>query len=269
MKKLNTRTKKWMQIVLALLLFVGFVSNAFKGGDNVTGALIGAVLCLVWAVVVYCKHIKGPRNAPAPDVSVSPHYEFVSFNVAGTTFDTDGVSRQALLRKIKFGDAPFENSDSLEVSLRHSTYEGSPCIECRVNDVLIGYVPKAKIDDVMQILGKKGATISAFDVQGGGEVNGECINFGALVVVRAESAPIAHKRSTASAKPVASIGQAHAQNSTKPMSHDVIVHVTKNGNTYHSSWTCQHLSGKKSIAIKRSEAQQQNYKPCKKCYPYQ
>lgn len=126
------------------------------------------------------------ENAPALDAAVPPRYEFVSFNVAGTTFDTDGVSRQALLRKIKFGDAPFENSDSLEVSLRPSTYEGSPCIECRVNDVLIGYVPKAKIDDVMQAIGQKGATISAFDVQGGGRVNGERINFGALVVVRYE-----------------------------------------------------------------------------------
>ena len=113
MKKLNT--KKWMQIVLALLLFVGFVSNAFKGGDNVTGALIGAVLCLVWAIVVYCKPIKGPQTT---------------------------------------------------------------------------------------------------------------------------------------------------QNEST-------VYVTKNGNTYHSIWTCQHLSGKKSFAIKRSEAQQQNYKPCKKCHPYQ
>lgn len=182
--------KRWLLAGGSLLLCVVCAWLGMNATQNAVLAWAGAVVFLICFIRIMRKGVPKhaadidgdePTSAPA-----SPRYKFVTFNVAGTTFDTEGVSRQTILRKIKFGDAPFENSDSLEVALRPSTYEGSPCIECRVNDVLIGYVPKTRISEVMQALKMNGARISAFDVVGGGERDGEKMNYGAQVVVRYE-----------------------------------------------------------------------------------
>lgn len=114
-----------------------------------------------------------------------PTHAFVNFRISGVTYNNDdGMSRQELLRRIKFSEPPFENGDSLNVSLKPSTFKGSLCIECRVNGILIGHVPKDKVESVAQAIEKEGACVSGFRITGGGKIRGEPINYGVEMAVR-------------------------------------------------------------------------------------
>lgn len=118
-----------------------------------------------------------------PDAPKYHHYEF---HVAGVTYKSeDGTPRQEYLRRIDNGIAPFENSDSLDVSLCPFMYKpkGKPeeqAISVRVNGYDIGNVPRESVPAVTEAIHKPGAVISAFKVIGGYEGK----NYGAIVVVR-------------------------------------------------------------------------------------
>ena len=116
----------------------------------------------------------------------APKYQHYEFHVAGVTYKSDdGTPRLEYLRRIDSGIAPFENSDSLDVSLCPYMYkeEGKPeeqAISVRVNGYDIGNVPRESVPAVMEAIHKPGAIISAFKVIGGYEGK----NYGAIVVVR-------------------------------------------------------------------------------------
>lgn len=116
----------------------------------------------------------------------APKYQHYEFHVAGVTYKSDdGTPRREYLRRIDSGIAPFENSDSLDVSLCPYMYkeEGKPeeqAISVRVNGYDIGNVPRESVPAVMEAIHKPGAIISAFKVIGGYEGK----NYGAIVVVR-------------------------------------------------------------------------------------
>lgn len=116
----------------------------------------------------------------------APKYQHYEFHVAGVTYKSeDGTPRQEYLRRIDNGIAPFENSDSLDVSLCPFMYKpkGKPeeqAISVRVNGYDIGNVPRESVPAVMEAIHKPGAIISAFKVIGGYEGK----NYGAIVVVR-------------------------------------------------------------------------------------
>lgn len=116
----------------------------------------------------------------------APKYQHYEFHVAGVTYKSeDGTPRQEYLRRIDKGIAPFENSDSLDVSLCPFMYKpkGKPeeqAISVRVNGYDIGNVPRESVPAVMEAIHKPGAVISAFKAIGGYEGK----NYGAIVVVR-------------------------------------------------------------------------------------
>lgn len=116
----------------------------------------------------------------------APKYQHYEFHVAGVTYKSeDGTPRQEYLRRIDKGIAPFENSDSLDVSLCPFMYKpkGKPeeqAISVRVNGYDIGNVPRESVPAVMEAIHKPGAIISAFKAIGGHEGK----NYGAIVVVR-------------------------------------------------------------------------------------
>lgn len=125
-------------------------------------------------------------DAPARQQPEAPKYQHYEFHVAGVTHNSeDGTPRQEYLRRIDKGIAPFENSDSLDVSLCPFMYKpkGKPeeqAISVRVNGYDIGNVPRESVPAVMEAIHKPGAIISAFKVIGGYEGK----NYGAIVVVR-------------------------------------------------------------------------------------
>lgn len=187
--------KKVLAVLLSALACV-CVWLAVHATKNAAYAWAGAAACAIGAALQWRGRCgKNKKNAmieqpkpqpvsqPMPQPE-KPQYTFVRFKVAGTGFDSDGVSRQTMLRKIKFLDPPFDKSDSLDVRLVPVSFNGEPAIECRVNDFLIGYVPKKQVEEVRATFGKPDIRVSAFDVTGGGALEGEKLNYGAEIVLR-------------------------------------------------------------------------------------
>ena len=117
---------------------------------------------------------------PAPD-NAKPQYSFVNFNVAGVTFNNDdGSSRQYILRKIKFGDPPFEDQDNLTISVRPTEFEGERAYAIEVNGHRIGNAPRAVIPQLDEALNRPDAMVSGFRIVGGGEG----YSYGAEMAVR-------------------------------------------------------------------------------------
>ena len=109
-------------------------------------------------------------------------YKFVTYAVAGTSFDWNGKSRQKELVKIKRRTAPYDKEARVE--LRPGTYKGEETSEVWVNDFMIGHIKKK---DLPQL--ERDAdfidTITAFDVVGGGrDDDGERINYGVRLTIR-------------------------------------------------------------------------------------
>lgn len=166
------------------------------------GAVCTVLLFLAWMKLRKKKKAATPTKAapakpaetpaPAPTVPTGPQYEHIHIKVAGVTFSNDdGMDRQQLLRKIKYGKAPFEDNDNLDVALKVQTFTNSddieePAVGVYVNEYQIGFVPKDLIKDVMYALDQPTATITAIDISGGGTHNGTKYPYGCKVVIRYE-----------------------------------------------------------------------------------
>lgn len=182
-----------LYVVLSAFMAFCAISLAMKATNNIW--IIWTIAAAFVLLTIWLTHRawrllrKIPQKVSSASPSESlPKYVYINFNVSGVTYNNeDGINRQDLLRKIKFGDEPFENSDSLVVALKPSTYKGNLCIECRVNDSMIGYVPKEMVDEVAQAIKKDGVCVSGFSIVGGGKKNGEHIHYGAQVAIRYET----------------------------------------------------------------------------------
>lgn len=176
--------------VICLILAIAFAMGAIGliTTDPAT-AIIGAACALLffwaWRKLRKPKQPKASRKAKASAPDKHPQYQHVQIRVAGVTFrNDDGTDRQQLLRKIKFGDAPFQDNDNLDVLLDSYLYKGDPAIRVMVNGYQIGNVPKEQVAEVQQAMTKPGTRITVFDVVGGGKIDDEQINYGALIVLR-------------------------------------------------------------------------------------
>lgn len=174
-------------LILAAIFALGAIGTLSTDPQTAAmGAVLAVVFLLLWRKLHRPKQTKS-KAAPKGKATVqqSAGYQHIHIHVAGVTYrNDDGSDRQHLLRKIKFGDAPFADNDNLDVQLQSYRYKGEPAIRVLVNGSQIGNVPKEQVTEVQHALTQPGATISAFEVKGGGTVNGEKLNYGALVVLR-------------------------------------------------------------------------------------
>lgn len=69
----------------------------------------------------------------------------IEFKVAGVTFKNGRKTRQAILRAMKWKDAPY---DKVELTLQRYDFEGSVAIGVYVNGDQIGNVPKELKNEV-------------------------------------------------------------------------------------------------------------------------
>lgn len=69
----------------------------------------------------------------------------IEFKVAGVTFKNGRKTRQAILRAMKWKDAPF---DKVEITLQRYDFEGSVAIGVYANGEQIGNVPKEVKEEV-------------------------------------------------------------------------------------------------------------------------
>jgi len=153
--------------VLAGLFFV-------SGLTSLLSEPLGAICCIVIACVFFCLARKRPKAdavadvaASAPADDVKPEFLFEKIRVAGVTFDNDdGKSRQLMLRKIKFRDAPY--ADGLELGVEYYEYNGSPAYKVTVNGDTVGNVPADKVEYVDSLISaSKVVGVTYISVYGG------------------------------------------------------------------------------------------------------
>ena len=158
------------------------------------GAICTAVLIFAWIKMRKKEKAISPTKAVPEKTAMpaEPKYEHIHIKVAGVTFaNEDGTNRQQLLRKIKYGKAPFEDNDNLDVALKAQTFttpDGieEPAVGVYVYEYQIGFVPKDLIKDVLYALDQPTATITAIDISGGGTHDGTKYPYGCKVVIRYE-----------------------------------------------------------------------------------
>lgn len=108
------------------------------------------------------------NNTPPVNPSLYRDVKSNSFSVAGVTFSNESGklrSRQTILRRILFNDPPFDCEHV--VTLEKYTYEGEPAYYVKVNDYIIGNVPKEFVPYVDCNFDRP-YKITDFEVYGGG-----------------------------------------------------------------------------------------------------
>ena len=72
--------------------------------------------------------------------------EALKFKVVGVTFkNEDGKSRQTLLRKLHFGDVPFNSDEGVDITIERGAYQGEPAFSVFAEGHQVGNISK---DDV-------------------------------------------------------------------------------------------------------------------------
>ena len=204
--KKGTSKKRWPIVCLVLGILFLYTAASGRADQPVPTWAAAAILSAlgVWGILAGRKAAPASQTKPAaptqpvqqptapvqpvqqPIAPVQPEnpYVFINFNVAGTTYETNGKSRQYYLRKMKFGDPPFENQDSLDVQLHPTTFQGEDAVECLVNGILIGYVPRKRVPEVMEAFNHEDTTISGFHVVGGGKHGDMVYSYGVEMSIR-------------------------------------------------------------------------------------
>lgn len=194
--------KKVFFAVLFFFLAGACLVAGFKQGGN--ALLGGAAVAALFAFLGIRQLTKGraaaparpaaapdpqPASAPAPEPAPTQdkpaeQYHFVRFRVAGVTYKNDDrTDRQVILRHIKFRDEPYVTGDSVDIHIQSFDYQGEPAYKVLVNDYQIGFVPKDKVQEVRDAI-DSGATVSAFDITGGGTSGGEKLSYGCEIILR-------------------------------------------------------------------------------------
>ena len=110
---------------------------------------------------------------------VSPDFEFKIFKVVGVTFkNEDGKSRQTLLRKLHFGDAPFNSDEGVDITIERGAYQGEPAFSVFAEGHQVGNISK---DDVPFFVRRWSdfVGVTSAEVYGGGtDDEGHSINYG-------------------------------------------------------------------------------------------
>lgn len=189
------KSKKFIiGLILAIVGVIGLL-GVFSTTENKGGLVFGSLVLLAIGAFLIFIDIKGNKKKSNSSADASQTAEnssnssnttnktssanSYSFKVAGVTFKTANKSRQTMLRKISFGDEPFED---VTYSLEKYEYEGSPAIGVYANGEQIGNVPKTDLpfvlkqyDSIWNIDG---------DVYGGGtDYDGEKKSYGCSITI--------------------------------------------------------------------------------------
>ena len=104
--------------------------------------------------------------------------ETLKFKVVGVTFkNEDGKSRQTLLRKLHFGDAPFNSDGGVDITIERGAYQGEPAFSVFAEGHQVGNISK---DDVPFFVRRWSdfVGVTSAEVYGGGtDDEGHSINY--------------------------------------------------------------------------------------------
>ena len=120
-------------------------------------------------------------------------YDDLPFKVVGVTFkNPDGRTRQAVLRKLKFADAPYDKDD-IEITVEKGEYEGEPAFPVMVEGVQVGNIAR---EDIPLVLSRweDFVGVTSFDVSGGGrDEGGYAMSYGLKINMRFRKVEVAAK----------------------------------------------------------------------------
>lgn len=191
---MKQKSKKFIVGVVLLIIGVIGILDAFVEQENLVYLLIGSVLFIAVGVALIILDKKSlrktetvlPKSENSNDIyaeaaEARAKKEYFSFRVAGVTFNNGRKTRQAILRKIKWNDEPFDGF--INWTLDKYDYEGSPAVGVYANGEQIGNVPKDILDFVLNNW-ERIRRVYNVDISGGGTDNeGKQINFGAKVTL--------------------------------------------------------------------------------------
>lgn len=112
-----------------------------------------------------------------PFIKTKKTFHLMKFHVAGVTFKDGRKSRQAVLRKIRFEDAPFEKIET--IAFERYEFNGEPAYYIQVNGETIGNVPKNEIKEFEKYMNSN-LQITGFDVVGGGDE----LSYGCVITMK-------------------------------------------------------------------------------------
>lgn len=194
-------------ILLAWVVYVHFFLRIFFsdfriGNFFITLLLFGVLLVLLiyWSIRVLTTP-KAPRRAGSSGSSSSgqtdpqavpaaqaPAYHYLTFRVAGTSFkNSDGSSRQDILRHLKFGDSPWaDDPNRLTVTIDETSFDGQLALAVSLNGYQVGFVPKKDIATVEEVWqsSEKFRIVDVKIIGGGKTPEGDPISYGCEIKIR-------------------------------------------------------------------------------------
>ena len=135
-----------LYVVAALFLLCSFAFLPDRIAEFASGVVIAAVLAFFgYRQQKKPAAAKAGTNTAAPESvpSESP-YEFITTKIAGVTFKDGRKSRQTILRRLYWKDAPFDTEEA-EVTLDRGEYEGKPAFAVLLNGEKTGYIPAERV----------------------------------------------------------------------------------------------------------------------------
>lgn len=172
-------------VVLAAIGAIGLL-GMFGEAEDRAALLFGSLLFVAAGTVLIFLDKKlpdKPKSTSQPSIAFSApvsNKKTFSFKVAGVTFNNGRKSRQAILRKIKWGDEPFDGE--VQYTLKEYDFDGSPAIGVYANGEQIGNVPKDALAFVLNCMDSI-SNVSAMVYGGGQAENGENRYFGAKITI--------------------------------------------------------------------------------------
>lgn len=183
------KSKKF--IIGAILCAIGVIGlfGLFTDTSDKVMLICGSVAFIAVGIVLIVLDKKSAAVAPstpkedihAQAEAAKANNDYFTFRVAGVTFKNGRKTRQAILRKIKYGDEPFDGF--VEWTVEKYDFEGSPAVGVYADGEQIGSVPKEKLSFVLDNWDRI-KSVYHTEITGGGEAeDGESLNYGCEVTL--------------------------------------------------------------------------------------
>lgn len=174
-------------IILCVIGVIGLFGVLTDTSDKAMLASGSSILIIAGGVLLILGRKAASANAKEQkDIhekaeAAKANNDYYTFRVAGVTFNNGRKTRQAILRKIKYGDEPFDGIVSWD--LKKYDFEGSTAVGIYANSEQVGNVPKDSLSFVLENWNRI-KSVYHTEILGGGETeDGEKINYGCEVTL--------------------------------------------------------------------------------------
>lgn len=182
---MKKKSKKFIVgVVLCVIGVIGLLGLFSYTGNKGTLAVGGIAFIVVGAVLLFLGKKKGGKsqaNIYAQAEAARKNNEYYSFRVAGVTFNNGRKTRQAILRKIKWGDEPFD--EFVQWTIKKYDFEGSPAVGVYANGEQVGNVPKEKLPYILECWDRIQSVYHTEVYGGGTDDSGNQIKYGCEVTL--------------------------------------------------------------------------------------